>query len=288
VSAAILDGRVFAAEILRTLQARAAAVRAAIGFQPSLAIVVIRDGIGDNPSDVYVRQLRRTARQVGLSSRVVELPLATTPEKLLDAIQRLNNDETVHGIIVQLPLPPHIGRDVLLDAIVPAKDVDGISATNAGNLFLGLPAKVPATCAAVMELLERAGIALDGQRVVIVGASAVVGRPLALMLLRHHATVTVCHIHTVDLPSFTRQADILVAAAGVPRLITPAMVGPETTVIDVGINVLPDGQVVGDVAFEAVCEVAKAITPVPGGIGPLTNLMVMQQMLPPDDPQAFI
>jgi methylenetetrahydrofolate dehydrogenase (NADP+)/methenyltetrahydrofolate cyclohydrolase len=279
LSAAILDGRVFAAEILRELQDLAAARREELGFQPSLAIVIIRDRIGESASDVYVRQLRRTARQVGLSSRVIELPTSADTADLLAALARLNDDETVHGIIVQLPLPPHIGRAVLLDAIAPAKDVDGISATNAGNLFLNQPALVPATCAAVMELLDRAEIDLDGQRAVIVGASAVVGRPLALMMLHRNATVTVCHIYTQDLPDFTRQADILVAAAGVPKLITADMVRPGAVVIDVGINVLPDGQVVGDVDFASVYDIAGAISPVPGGIGPLTNLMVLRQTL---------
>jgi len=279
VSAAILDGRVFAAEIARELGELAAARRVELGYTPTLAIVVVRDQIGDSASDVYVRQLRRAARTVGLASRLVEMPLRSTPADVLTAIARLNDDASVHGIIVQLPLPPHLGRDLLLDAIAPEKDVDGIGATNAGNLFLNLPAKVPATCAAVMELLDRTAVALDGRRVVIVGASAVVGRPLALMLLRRDATVSVCHIYTQDLPSFTRQADVLIAAAGVPRLIRAEMVQPGAVVIDVGINVLPDGRVVGDVDFDAVCAVAGAITPVPGGVGPLTNLMVMRQTL---------
>ena len=281
MSAAILDGRVFAAEIQRELQELATARKAELGYQPTLAVVVVRDRIGDSASDIYVRQLRRMARLVGLSSRLVELPAHTDETTLCAAIERLNMDEVVHGIIVQLPLPPPLGREILLEAILPSKDVDGISATNAGNLFLNLPAKVPATCAAVMELLDRAAIALDGSRVIIVGASAVVGRPLGLMVLHRHATMTLCHIHTHDLPSFTRQADILVAAAGVPRLITAEMVRPGAIVIDVGINVLPDGQVVGDVDFDRVREVAGAITPVPGGIGPLTNLMVMRQTLLP-------
>lgn len=279
MSAAILDGRLFAAEIARELQELATARRAELGYQPVLAIVVVRDRIGDSASDVYVRQLRRTARQVGLSSRLVELPAHTTPETLLAAIARLNEDEWVHGIIVQLPLPPPLGREVLLDAIAPSKDVDAISATNAGNLFLNQPALVPATCAAVMELLDRAEIPLDGSRVILVGASPVVGRPLAMMLLQRNATITLCHIHTQDLPAFTRQADILVAAAGVPRLITAPMVRPGAVVIDVGITISEDGLVVGDVDFERVREVAGAITPVPGGIGPLTNLMVMRQTL---------
>ena len=279
MSAAILDGRVFAAEIQRELQELATARKAELDYQPTLAVVVVRDRIGDSASDVYVRQLRRTARLVGLSSRLVELPAHTDAATLCAALERLNADEVVHGIIVQLPLPPPLGREILLEAILPSKDVDGISATNAGNLFLNLPAKVPATCAAVMELLDRAAIELDGSRVIIVGASAVVGRPLGLMMLHRHATITLCHIHTHDLPFFTQQADILVAAAGVPRLITKQMVRQGAIVIDVGITVLPDGQVVGDVDFDGVREVAGAITPVPGGIGPLTNLMVMRQTL---------
>ena len=281
MSAAILDGRVFAAEIQRELQELATARKAELDYQPTLAVVVVRDRIGDSASDVYVRQLRRTARLVGLSSRLVELPAHTDAATLCAALERLNADEVVHGIIVQLPLPPPLGREILLEAILPSKDVDGISATNAGNLFLNLPAKVPATCAAVMELLDRAAIELDGSRVIIVGASAVVGRPLGLMMLHRHATITLCHIHTHDLPFFTQQADILVAAAGVPRLITNQMVRQGAIVIDVGITVLPDGQVVGDVDFDGVREVAGAITPVPGGIGPLTNLMVMRQTLLP-------
>lgn len=279
MSAAILDGRVFAAEIQRELRELATARQAAVGYQPVLAIVIVRDRIGASASDVYVRQLRRAARAVGVASRVIELATDVAAPELLSAIQRLNDDAIVHGIIVQLPLPPHLGREILLDAIDPIKDVDGISATNAGNLFLNLPARVPATCAAVMELLARAQIALDGMRAVVVGASAVVGKPLALMLLRQDATVSVCHIYTHDLPAFTRQADVLVSAAGKPKLITAEMVRPGAVVVDVGINVLPDGQVVGDVDFEPVRQVAGAITPVPGGIGPLTNLMVLRQTL---------
>jgi methylenetetrahydrofolate dehydrogenase (NADP+) / methenyltetrahydrofolate cyclohydrolase len=275
----LLEGQPFAAAIREELAALAARRQAALGYPVELAIVVLRDGTGNSASDVYVRQLRRAARSVGIASRTVDLPAATDAETLLATLAALNDDSHVHGIIVQLPLPPHLSRETLLDAIAPEKDVDGITATNAGNLFLNLPALVPATCAAVMEMLDRASIALDGRRVVVVGAGAVVGRPLALMLLQRHATVSVCHIYTEDLPSFTRQAEVLVVAAGRPGLITAEMVRPGATVIDVGINVLPDGSVVGDVAFAAVREVAGAITPVPGGIGPLTNLMVMQQTL---------
>jgi len=279
VSAILLEGQPFAAVIRDELVALAVQRQAELGYPVELAIVVLRDGAGNSASDVYVRQLRRAARSVGITSRMVELPASADAASLLETLAALNDDPHVHGIIVQLPLPSHLSRETLLDAIVPEKDVDGITATNAGNLFLNLPALVPATCAAVMEMLDRAGIALDGRRAVVVGASAVVGRPLALMLLQRNATVSVCHIYTEDLPSFTRQAEVLVVAAGQPGLITAEMVRPGATVIDVGINVLSDGSVVGDVAFAAVREVAGAITPVPGGIGPLTNLMVMQQTL---------
>lgn len=281
MSALILDGRAFAERIRRELAEEATMRQAAWGYAPMLAIVVLRDVITTPPSprDVYVRQLRRTARSVGIATRLVDLPTATTAAELLAALAKLNADPVVHGIIVQLPLPPHIGREHLIDAIDPAKDVDGISAFNAGSLFLNQPAQVPATCAAVMELLDRAAIELDGQRVIVVGASTLVGRPLALMLLHRSATVTVCHEYTHELESYTRLADVLVVAVGKPGLITAPMVRPGAVVVDVGINVLPDGNVIGDVDFTGVQAIAGAITPVPGGIGPLTNLMVLRQTL---------
>lgn len=280
MTARLLEGRPYADAIRQELTAEAAAFQARNGHAATLAIIVHRpEGDDPTPRDVYARQLRRTARSLGMNTRQIELPFASTAVELHAALDRLNRDPGVQGIIVQLPLPAHIGRETLLDAIAPAKDVDGISAVNAGSLFLNLPARVPATCAAVMELLDRAGIDLDGRRTIVVGASPVVGRPLALMLLQRDATVTLCHIYTRDLPAFTRQADVLIACAGQPGLINGAMVRSGTVVVDVGINVLPDGQIVGDVDFAAVVEIAGAITPVPGGVGPLTNLMVMRQTL---------
>ncbi len=280
MSATILDGRSYEAEIRRELADLARQRAAELGAPAALAIVALRDpGAPRSASDVYSRQLRRTARAIGMASRQVELPVTTMADELIAVLAALNTEPQVQGIIVQLPLPRHIGRDTLLDAIAPAKDVDGISATNAGSLFLNLPALVPATCAAVVELLDRSGVVLAGQRVVVVGASLVVGRPLALMLLRRDATVTICHEFTRDLASFTRLADIVVVAVGKPDLITAGMVRPGVVLVDVGINVLPDGHVVGDVDFAAVAEIAGAITPVPGGVGPLTSLMVMRQTL---------
>ncbi len=267
-----------ATEIQQELRDLAARRAAELGAPPELAIVAVHETIASS-GRVYLRQLARAARAIGIVPRLVPLPHESVAADLLAALHALNGDPAVHGILVQLPLPPHIPRDALLDAIAPEKDVDGIGATSAGNLFLRQPAFVPATCAAVMELLDRGGIPLSGRRVVLVGASAVVGRPLALMLLHRDATVTVTHVYTRDLPSFTRQGEIVIAAAGVPDLITRDHVRAGAVVVDVGINVLPGGQVVGDVAFEAVRAVAAAISPVPGGVGPLTNLMVMRQTL---------
>jgi methylenetetrahydrofolate dehydrogenase (NADP+) / methenyltetrahydrofolate cyclohydrolase len=280
MSAHILEGRAYAATIRQELASLATERRAHLGYQPILAIVSMSSSDGSpSASDVYTRQLQRAARQVGITSHIDNLPIDSGVDALHARLEDLAKDQQVHGIIVQLPLPPHIPRDALLHAIPPEKDVDGISAINAGNLFMNLPAKVPATCAAVMEILNRASIPLDGQRAVVVGASAVVGKPLALMLLQRHATVSICHIYTTDLPAFTLQADVLIVAAGKQGLITADMVRPGAVVIDVGINVLPDGNVVGDVDFAGVSEIAGAITPVPGGVGPLTNLMVLRQTL---------
>jgi methylenetetrahydrofolate dehydrogenase (NADP+)/methenyltetrahydrofolate cyclohydrolase len=280
MSARILDGRSYVAAISHELAELARERAKALGGPALLAIVAMRDAdAARSASDVYSRQLRRTARSLGMTSHAVHLPLRASTADLLAELDRLNEDPQVQGILVQLPLPSHIGRDALLDAIVPEKDVDGISATNAGNLFLSLPANVPATCAAVIELLDRAAIPVAGRRIVVVGASPVVGRPLAMQLLRRDATVTICHEFTRDLPAFTRQAEVLIVAVGRPGLITAGMVLPGAIVIDVGINVLPDGSVTGDVAFDEVARVAGAITPVPGGVGPLTALMVMRQTL---------
>jgi methylenetetrahydrofolate dehydrogenase (NADP+) / methenyltetrahydrofolate cyclohydrolase len=278
VSATILDGRAMAAEIQQELRDLASERAAELSAMPELAMVAVHEA-GASAGRMYLRQLARVARATGIVPRQVILPHETAAADLLDTLRILNADPAVHGIVVQLPLPPHISRDALLDAIAPEKDVDGISATSAGNLFLRQPAFVPATCAAVMELLDRARIPLAGRRVVLVGASPVVGRPLALMLLHRDATVTVTHVYTRDLPSFTRLGEILIAAAGVPDLITRDHVREGAVVVDVGINVLPGGQVVGDVAFDDVRDVAGAISPVPGGVGPLTSLMVMRQTL---------
>ncbi|MGH2504605.1 MAG: bifunctional 5,10-methylenetetrahydrofolate dehydrogenase/5,10-methenyltetrahydrofolate cyclohydrolase, partial [Ktedonobacterales bacterium] len=227
---------------------------------------------------VYVRQLLREAQRVGAHGVLAPLPEDIEDDALRASIEALNDDENTQGLLVQMPLPPHLSTRVVAEAISPRKDVDGISMRSAGNLFLRYPSFVPATCAAVVELLDGYEIPIAGRRVAIVGASNTVGKPLAFMLLTRDATVSVCHIHTRDLAHWTRQADIVIVAAGKVDLLTAAMVRPGATVVDVGINVRPDGSIAGDVDFDGVRQVASAISPVPGGVGPLTPLMALKQM----------
>ncbi len=275
--AQILDGRALGAIIKEELKARAKKRAEELGWPPGLAIV----RVGEDPaSAVYTRQLLRVAAELGIEAQLVTLESEhTLDETLAEEITRLNNDAHIQGILIQMPLPPHLSQQSAANAIAATKDVDGISPRSAGNLFLGLPSFVPSTSAATMEALDRSHIALAGTRAVIVGRSNVVGKPLAFLLLQRNATVSICGRTTHDLAAITRQADILVAAAGQTGLITAEMVKPGAAVIDVGINVKPDGGITGDVDFEAVKEVAGAITPVPGGIGLLTNLMVMKQTI---------
>jgi methylenetetrahydrofolate dehydrogenase (NADP+)/methenyltetrahydrofolate cyclohydrolase len=217
------------------------------------------------------------AEDVGVNARLEQLPVNTSADELRAMLLQLNNDRTLHGIIVQMPLPAHLSQKMVADTIAPSKDIDGISPRSAGNLFLGLPSFLPSTAAAVMEILERTQTPLAGKRVVVISRSNVVGKPLGMMLLQKNATVTVCHSRTTNLAALTRKADVLVAAAGRANMVTADMVKPGAWVIDVGINALPTGGIVGDVDFAAVREVAGAITPVPGGVGPLTNVMLLKQ-----------
>lgn len=276
MTARILDGRLIANAVRRDLIAEAKAARERLGRPAGLAIARVGN---DAASTVYTQALVRASEAVGVTATLVTLSESTDDDALRAALLALNEDERVHGVLMQLPLPPHLSQQVVAETIAPRKDVDGISMRSAGNLFLRQPSFVPSTCAAVVEILDRAEIPLAGQRAVVVGASNVVGKPLSFMLLHRDATVTVCHIHTRDLASWTLQADILVVAVGKPNLITGAMVKPGATVADVGINVREDGQLVGDVEFESVVEVAGALTPVPGGVGQLTNLMLLKQTL---------
>jgi methylenetetrahydrofolate dehydrogenase (NADP+) / methenyltetrahydrofolate cyclohydrolase len=269
--AKIIDGKSLAAEVRASLKSRIGAL-AARGVRPGLAAILV----GDDPaSHVYVRNKARACEDTGVRSEVHALPATTAEDALLDRIAALNADPAVHGLLVQLPLPRPLDSHRVLDRISPAKDVDGFHAANLGALVQGRPGFVPGTPAGVMRLIERAGVDVAGKQAVIVGRSNIVGKPLALLLLQKDATVTICHSKTPDLAAMTRQADVLVAAVGRPKLITASMVKPGACVIDVGINRLPDGKLTGDVDFAAVGEVAGSLTPVPGGVGPMTIAMLI-------------
>lgn len=271
MSAIRIDGAAMAKQLLAELGERVTALRAR-GCQPGLAVVLV----GDNPaSAVYVRSKQRACDAAGLHGNDIRLPETVTQDKLLAVIDRLNADVTVHGILVQLPLPPHIDAATVLQRITFAKDVDGFNWRNLGALVDGHPALAPCTPSGCMLLLERSGVPIAGKHAVVLGRSSIVGKPAALMLLERHATVTVCHSRTTNLAAHTREADILICAVGRPRMITADMVKPGAAIIDVGINRLPDGKLCGDVDFDAVTAKAGWITPVPGGVGPMTVAMVV-------------
>lgn len=249
---------------------------ATLEFRPKLAVLLV----GDDPaSQVYVRNKTRACEEVGLDSEVIVLPAATSETELLARIRALNDDASVHGILVQLPLPRHVAAQQVLDAIDPAKDVDGFHPSNLGALFAGHPRFVPCTPAGVMLLLESAGVDLWGKHAVVVGASNIVGKPVSMLLLQKGATVTICNSKTRDLGAMTRQADILVVAIGRPRMIKGDMVKTGATVIDVGINRLADGKLAGDVDFTGVQGIAAAVTPVPGGVGPMTVTLLISNTI---------
>jgi methylenetetrahydrofolate dehydrogenase (NADP+)/methenyltetrahydrofolate cyclohydrolase len=271
VSARVIDGKAVAARVRERVAADATQLAAELGRAPGLATVLV----GDDPaSHVYVRNKRKQTEEAGMRSVHHELAAETSPDELLDLVDELNADDTVDGILVQLPLPAQHDQDAVIERIDSAKDVDGLTATSAGLLAQGRPRLVPCTPQGVMELLAEAGVEVAGSDAVIVGRSILVGRPLASLLVNAHATVTVCHSRTRDLAAVCRRADVLVAAVGSPRLVTDEMVKPGAAVIDVGTNRTDDG-LVGDVDFEAVSRVAGAITPVPGGVGPMTIAMLL-------------
>ena len=272
--AEILDGRAMSAEMKEELRSEARHTVEKLGQIPGL--VIVRVG-GDAASGVYSKAILRVAEDVGINARLEQLSMNTSADELRALLVQLNHDQAVDGIMVQMPLPAHLSQKMVAKTIASNKDIDGISPLSAGNLLLGLPSFLPSTAAAVMEMLERTHTPLEGRRVVVISRSNVVGKPLGMMLLQKNATVTICHSHTTDLAALTRQADVLVAASGCARMVTAEMVKPGAVVIDVGINVLPDGSIVGDVDFASVCGVAGAITPVPGGVGPLTNVVLLMQ-----------
>lgn len=276
MTARILDGKAMRAEIQAELRAEVAQYARQQGRAPGL--VIVRVG-GDAASGVYSKAILRAAEGIGMEARLEHLPARLSSTELSEMLGTLNSDRGVQGIIVQMPLPAHLSQKMVTDTVMASKDIDGISPRSAGNLFLGLPSFLPATAAAVMEVLERSHTPLAGKRAVVISRSNVVGKPLAMMLLQKNATVTVCHSRTIDLPLYTRQADILVAAAGRAGMITGDMVRPGAVVIDVGINEAPGGGITGDVDFASVFEVAGAVTPTPGGVGPLTNILLLKQCM---------
>lgn len=269
MSARVIDGKVVAA----ALRAEVATRVADLAFQPGLTVVLV----GDDPaSAVYVRSKDRAAREAGIAAHTIRLPAETTEAALLAEVRRLNDDPSVDGILVQLPLPAHIRAQAVIEAIDPAKDVDGFHPLNTGHLADGRPTLVPCTPAGVMKLLAHAEIPLSGARALVIGRSTIVGRPVAALLLGANATVTIAHYRTRDLPAECRRADVVIAAIGQPEFVQGDWIAPGATVIDVGINRLPDGRLVGDVDYAACAARAGAITPVPGGVGPMTIACLME------------
>jgi methylenetetrahydrofolate dehydrogenase (NADP+) / methenyltetrahydrofolate cyclohydrolase len=271
----IIDGKAVAADVRARVAEEAAAFSAEHGFRPGLATILV----GDDPaSHVYVSNKRNASEEVGIASIHHELPATATQDEVAELITSLNEDEAVSGILLQLPVPDQIDGDAMTQLIDPLKDVDGLTPLSAGRLFQGLDGLVPCTPAGVMELLRVAGAELEGAEAVVIGRSKLVGKPVAALLLAANATVTQCHSRTRDLAAVCRRADVLVAAVGVPKIVTADFVREGAIVIDVGIHRTGDG-LVGDVDFDAVKDIAAAITPVPGGVGPMTIAMLLSNTL---------
>lgn len=273
--AEVLDGRALAARIRQAVREEVAAFTERHGLAPCLAAILV----GDDPaSSLYVQNKAKAAAQVGIRSETFHLPAGTPQEEVLRLVEELNRREDVHGILPQMPLPEPLDPEVVFERLDPRKDVDGLSPDNAGRLALGRPRLVPCTPLGILTLLQQTGRSLAGTHAVVVGRSNLVGKPTAHLLLAEHATVTLCHSRTRDLARHTRDADVLVAAAGRPHLVTADMVKPGAVVVDVGIT-RDGGRVVGDVDFDAVRDVAGWITPVPGGVGPMTVAMLLRNTL---------
>jgi len=274
--AKLIDGKTISAAVRAEIKEETAALIADTGITPGLAVVIV----GTDPaSQVYVRNKRRACTEVGFYSEAYELPEETTQEELEALVDRLNADEKIHGILVQLPLPKHLDEHAILLRISPDKDVDAFHPYNVGRIMIGDYSFLPCTPAGVMELIRRSGIDCTGKECVVVGRSNIVGKPMAMLLLQANGTVTVCHSRTRDLAEVTRRADILVVAIGKADFITGDMVKEGAVVIDVGMNRRADGKLTGDVDFASVEPVASYITPVPGGVGPMTITMLMQNTL---------
>ncbi len=273
--ARVIGGKRLAATLRARIGDEVARLRATTGRAPGLAVVLV----GDNPASAsYVRSKTKACQEAGIASRQISLPADVGVSELSACVAGLNRDPDIHGILIQLPLPAHLPERAILEAVSPDKDVDGFTFVNLGRLVENQAAFVPCTPAGIMEMLTAEGVDPSGKHAVVVGRSEIVGKPVALLLLHRHATVTICHSRTADLAAETRRADILIAAAGRPALITGAMIKPGATVIDVGINRVA-GSLVGDVEFASAAQVASAITPVPGGVGPMTVAMLLRNTL---------
>jgi methylenetetrahydrofolate dehydrogenase (NADP+) / methenyltetrahydrofolate cyclohydrolase len=275
MSAKIVDGKLVS-QILREKMKSRVEELAKRDIKPGLAVILVGD---DAASQVYVRNKVAACQAIGVHSRVYRLAADTPEQKVLEELKLLNNDSEINGILVQLPLPKHIDEDKILETISPEKDVDGFHKINVGAMVIGRARFYPCTPHGVMKLLEYYGITIEGRHAVVVGRSNIVGKPMALMLLEKGATVSICNSKTPDLASFTRQADIVVVAVGKSKVLSGDMIKPGAAVIDVGINRLPDGSLTGDVDFESVREVAGFLTPVPGGVGPMTITMLLENTI---------
>lgn len=275
MEAQILSGNIIAAKLTEQVKMDVEAFGARCGVKPGLTVIIV----GEDPaSKVYVGRKHKCCMEMGMTSDVVRMPETVSEDELLQKIDGLNADTSVHGILVQLPLPKHINSERVLERIRPDKDVDGFHPINVGYLTVGKETLVPCTPYGIIKMLEISGISIEGKRAVIIGRSNIVGKPMTMLLLARNATVTVCHSKTKDLATVTREGDILVAAIGKPEFVTKDMVKPGAVVIDVGINRVGD-KLVGDVKYEEVAAVAGFITPVPGGVGPLTIAMLMHNTL---------
>lgn len=281
MAASIIDGRAVAKEVRAEVAGEVEEFKKAHGYPPGLAVIIV----GDDPaSRVYVSSKKKMCENLGIHSEEYAMPASTGQEELIATIRNLNNDKRIHGVLVQLPLPKHLDEGEVLETIDPRKDVDGFHPVSVGNFVVGKEAFVPCTPLGIMRLIKKTGIEIKGKRAVVVGRSNIVGKPVAMLLLAQHATVTICHSRTVDLPGVCREADILVAAIGRPEMLDGSYIKPGAVVIDVGVNEVgrtEEGKriLVGDVKFDEAKEIASHITPVPGGVGPMTIAMLMRSTM---------
>ena len=271
----VIDGKALAQTIKEEVKAEVSALRERYGAPPALAVVLVG---GDPASEVYVKNKIKDCAETGIRSEAIRLPEDAREEKLLEVVKKLNKDKGIHGILVQLPLPKHIDENKVLEAIAPQKDVDGFTPENAGRLLTGMEGFLPCTPAGVIALVKSAGVPIEGKRAVVVGRSNIVGKPCAVLLLREHATVTIAHSRTKDLPALCREADILVAAIGKKEFIRGDFIKEGAVVVDVGVNRGGD-KLYGDVCFTEAAQKAAYITPVPGGVGPMTRAMLLKNTL---------